>query len=52
MNFLFTQSLVEILMLGARNRAIKILPTPLTEKLILLHHQLGIIKLSTNLHIL
>ena len=52
MNFLFAQSLLEILMLGTRNGAIELLPIQLAVKLILSHHQLDIIKLSTNLPIL
>ena len=52
MNLLFPQSLLETLMLGARNDAIKILPIQLAVKLILSHHQLDINKLSTNLPML
>ena len=49
MNFLFAQSLLDILMAGARNGAIKILPIQLAAKLILSHNQLDMKKLSTNL---
>ena len=49
MNFLFAQSLLETLMLDARNGAMKILTVQLALKLILSYHQLDINKLSTNL---
>ena len=52
LNFLFAQSLLNTLMLGARNGAKKILPIQLAMKVILLHHQLDINKQPTNLPIL
>ena len=45
MNFLFAQSLLETLMLDARNGAMKILTVQLAVKLILSHHQLDIKKI-------
>ena len=49
MNFLFAQSLLETLMPGARNGAIKILPIQSAVKLILSHHGIIVALIPENI---